>query len=146
MLAELPEPDVLPVFVPLPVLFPLLVFDGFVGLFPPSVFPFPGAVTFAGELSSSTFILSSLPEASFVTAYIFNSVLLTVTIYCIFLLLVFVEDGCSSTDISLFGVTVTFHVPKLSVSFNDDFPLNVFVNVSTLNCPFASINVELFFL
>ena len=83
MLAELPEPDVLPVFVPLPVLFPLLVFDGFVVVFPPSVFPFPGAVTFAGELSSSTFILSSLPEASFVTAYIFNYVLLTVTIYCI---------------------------------------------------------------
>ena len=31
---------------------------------------FPGVVTVAGELSSSTFILSSLPVASFDTAYI----------------------------------------------------------------------------
>ena len=56
------------------------------------------------------------------------------------------DAGCNSTAISLFGVTVTFQFPKLSVSFNEFLPLNVFVNISTLNCPFASINVELFFL
>lgn len=87
LLAALPVPEVLPVvFEPFPLLVvPLLfVFEGF-DVFPPSLLPVdgfsvPGVVTFAGELSSSTFILYSLPEASVVTAYTPNSVLLTVTI------------------------------------------------------------------
>lgn len=67
---------VFPEFV-LPVL--LDVFPGFVpGVVDdePDVLPVldvesvPGVVICAGELSSSTFILSSLPVASFVTAYI----------------------------------------------------------------------------